>query len=508
MKPSSPKQRLLVFIVAYNAEKTIESVLARIPPALGEKFDVEILIIDDASKDRTFERGEAMRRRAHLSFPLCVLFNPVNQGYGGNQKIGFHYAIENNFDFVALVHGDGQYAPECLPDLMAPLAVGEADAVFGSRMLNSRDALKGGMPLYKYVGNKVLTWIQNRLLGSHLSEFHSGYRLYAVKALKDIPFDKNANVFHFDTEIIIQLLFAGFRIKELPIPTFYGDEICHVNGLRYAWDILAATLKASVQHLGLFYDRKFDCRRHDILNRHYLKFGYTSSHSLALKMVKPGWKVLNLGCGGGYLGAALEKQGCIVTGIDVEPLEPGVALSEFKIHDLNKPLPVDASQFDAILLMDVIEHLAAPEVFVENLLRSLKGTTHTRILVSTGNIAFLPLRLMLLIGQFNYGKRGILDLTHTRLFTAATLRQLFEQNGFDVIEQRGVPAPLPLAIGDNALAKGLTMINEWVIRLSASLFSYQVFIVVKPRPTLDALLKDAHTSSAERAGSFSEMAVA
>src|SRR3954464_14067673 len=141
------KQRLLVFIVAYNAERTIEKTLRRIPPSLLDHYDVEVLVIDDSSKDKTFEHGEALRRDNALPFKLTVLFNPVNQGYGGNQKIGFHYAIEKGFDFVALIHGDGQYAPECLPELIGPLATGQADAVIGSRMMGKGEARRGGMPL-------------------------------------------------------------------------------------------------------------------------------------------------------------------------------------------------------------------------------------------------------------------------------------------------------------------------------------------------------------------------
>ena len=125
------------------------------------------------------------------------LFNPLNQGYGGNQKIGYHYAISRNFDFVALLHGDGQYAPEVLPDLVRPLKEGRADAVFGSRMMKAGDALRGGMPRYKYVGNRILTNLQNQILGMKLSEFHSGYRVYSVKAISAVPFHRNTNDFHF-----------------------------------------------------------------------------------------------------------------------------------------------------------------------------------------------------------------------------------------------------------------------------------------------------------------------
>src|SRR5687767_15974936 len=114
--------------------------------------------------------GLDVRRSTAFPFALTVLFNPVNQGYGGNQKIGYHYAIERGFDFVALVHGDGQYAPEMLPELLTPLAQGDADVVLGSRMLVRGSALKGGMPLYKYIGNRILSWYQNRVLRCQLSE--------------------------------------------------------------------------------------------------------------------------------------------------------------------------------------------------------------------------------------------------------------------------------------------------------------------------------------------------
>src|SRR5438093_5947878 len=258
--PPSRQPRLLILIVAYNAEKTISEVLARVPPSLGDEYHVEVLVLDDSSQDRTFETSRHAQGAGTVPFPLHVLLNPVNQGYGGNQKIGYHFAIEHGFDFVALLHGDGQYAPEYLPDLVRPLRDGEADAVFGSRMLDGAGALRGGMPLYKFLGNRILSWFENRMLGTSLSEFHSGYRVYSVAALRQLPFELNTNDFHFDTEIIIQLLLARLRIRERPIPTYYGDEICHVNGLKYAANVTKAVLLARSQRMGLFYDRRFDCQ--------------------------------------------------------------------------------------------------------------------------------------------------------------------------------------------------------------------------------------------------------
>ncbi|MDH5537640.1 MAG: bifunctional glycosyltransferase/class I SAM-dependent methyltransferase, partial [Betaproteobacteria bacterium] len=458
---SDARPRLLIFVVAYNAEKTIRSVLTRIPTKLGEEYETEILIIDDSSRDGTFEEGHEVKRGQQIPYPIHILHNPINQGYGGNQKIGYQYAIENGFDFVALVHGDGQYAPERLPGLVAPLRDGEVGAVFGSRMMTRGGALKGGMPLYKFVGNKILTWYENRMLRTSLSEFHSGYRVYRVDALQRIPFHLNTRDFHFDTEIIIQLVIARIPILELPIPTYYGDEISHVNGLAYAWHVTVATTKASLQELSLFYDRKFDCAPAPAVHAHYaLKLGFTSSHTMALDAVRPGERVIDLGCAGGLFGAQLRAtRGCHVTGVDVAPPAEGVVLDRFVEHDLDRgPPDLDYDQADVVLLLDVIEHLKSPEHFVAELAQRLSPST--RLVVTTGNVAFGITRLMLLFGEFNYGKRGILDLTHSRLFTFKSLRALFEQAGYRVLRVRGVPAPFPLAAGNNALGAALLGLNK------------------------------------------------
>ncbi len=493
------KQRVLVFIVAYNAQATIKDVVSRIPRSLGDKYDVEVLIIDDASQDATFEVGHRLSLDQTGPLKLRVLFNPVNQGYGGNQKLGYHYAIENGFDFVALVHGDGQYAPECLPDLLEPLSKGEADAVFGSRMLTPRAALRGGMPMYKYVGNKILTWLENRLLKANLSEFHSGYRIYSTRALGALPFDCNTNDFHFDTEIIIQLLIAKLRIVELPIPTYYGDEICHVNGLKYALDVLIAAVKARLQVAGVLFERKFDCADPNSLP-YEPKLNYASPHSIAFAQIRDGATVLDLGCAGGYMGAILrQEKHCEVVGVDAFPL-PTHQLHEFYLHDLNQgPPKLDYRRFDYVLLLDVLEHLAQPERFLEQLRNALSLNLSCQIIASTGNVAYFITRTMLMLGEFNYGKRGILDLTHTRLFTFSSFRRSFVQSGFTISSTRGVPGPFPLALGDNLASRFLLAVNQLLIHLSRGLFSYQIFMIAKATPTLDTLLRDAQQESAKRA---------
>ncbi len=499
------KKRLLCFIVAYNAENTIQNVLSRIPLEIAREYDTEVLVIDDASGDRTFERSQQVLLDGSFSLPLTILYNPVNQGYGGNQKIGYHYAIKHGFDYVALIHGDGQYAPECLPDLVRPLSEGRADASFGSRMMTKGAALKAGMPLYKFVGNKILTWMENRILRTALSEFHSGYRVYSVDALRSVPFHLNSNGFCFDTEIIIQLVLAKFRIFETPIPTYYGDEICHVNGLKYAWDVMRAVVRARLQDLGLSYDRRLDFVGEQRGNEHYVgKLDYESPHSIALDAVPAGSRVLDLGCGGGYLGEALERtKQCRVTGVDCFPLSDQIVLSGFVRHDLNRGLPEAAVDgHDHVMMLDVIEHLLNPEQFVEDLYRRLHGSPAVTVIVSTGNVGFVATRLLLLFGKFNYGKRGILDLSHTRLFTFETLRNLFERSHFEIIETRGVPAPFPLAFGNRRFSRFLVGVNKAFIALSRGLFSYQILMIARARPSLECLLASSEEQATIRAASY------
>jgi glycosyltransferase involved in cell wall biosynthesis len=486
-------KRVLVFIVAYNAEKTIASVLSRIPEVLRTP-NVEVLIIDDFSRDETFQAGLNHADQVP-GLTVNVLRNPENQGYGGNQKLGYRYAIDRGFDVVALVHGDGQYAPEKLPMLIEPLVSGAADAVFGSRMIKKKDALDGGMPMYKWLGNQVLTTFQNKMLGTNLSEFHSGYRLYSTQALSRIPFERNSNDFHFDTDIIIQLIFSGLKIVELPIPTFYGDEICHVNGIKYAWDIFKTTLRAKLHEKNLLYDRKFDVGQVELT--YDLKLGFQSSHTMALDAVRPGDAVLDIGCGQGYVAEEMAKKAARVVGVDQyirSSANPKVEFRKFNLDSEVVPVPV--SDFDQIFMLDVIEHLRDPEVFMERL-RDAAANKRPEIVLTTANVGFFVTRMALLLGEFNYGRKGILDRTHTRLFTFRSLRELFEQTGFKIEDMRGIPAPFPKAVGNNALGRSLVRLNQMGIHILPGVFSYQIFVRARALPTVSTLLKQTQESSAE-----------
>ena len=215
-------------------------VIERIPTDVVDRVE-EIFVFDDFSTDRTYEAG-VQHREGPAAAKLVMHRNERNLMYGGNQKAGYRYALERGFDFVILLHGDGQYAPEVMDRLLAPLERGEADLVMGSRMLEP-GALEGNMPLYKFVGNKILTFGQNLMLRERFSEYHSGYRAYSCHALRKIPLERLTDSWHFDTQIILEFLARGFRIREVPIPTYYGDEICRVNGIPYALNCLMATAR-------------------------------------------------------------------------------------------------------------------------------------------------------------------------------------------------------------------------------------------------------------------------
>ncbi len=483
-------KRVLVFIVAYNAETTIEKVLSRIPASLHTP-DVEVLIIDDSSKDRTFQNGLRFQQ-ATSAFKITILRTPRNQGYGGNQKLGYRYAIDHGFDIVALVHGDGQYAPEKLPDLLQPLVRQEADAVFGSRMIDKKAARAGGMPAYKWLGNQVLTRFQNAMLGTELSEFHSGYRLYSTAALAQVPFEKNTNDFHFDTEIIIQFVLKKLRIAELPIPTFYGDEICHVNGMKYAWDVFKATCKARLCGIHLFYDRKFDVNPGE--PPHSDKLDFPSSQSFAAEACAPDDFVLQLGLGHANVAAELMGRLCHVTAIDFTSND--LAEASLAAPAVPMPhLPRKIGFYDKILLMDLIEHMHEPEKFMDDLRHEMNGQS-PEVIITSANVAFFITRVMLAFGQFNYSRKGILGLGHRRLFTFKSLRALLEQAGYEVIEERGVPAPFPLALGTNRWSRALLFVNQALIKVAKNLFAYQIFLRARPLPDAKHLLKETIAGSA------------
>src|SRR6266540_1413936 len=381
-------KRIGILVVAYNAASTLAQVLDRIPRDFVPRID-EVLVGDDHSQDSTYLVGLGYQQQSG-DLPLTVVRHPHNLGYGGNQKAGYRWAIENELDIVVLLHGDGQYAPEILPDIVEPL------------------------PLDKYVGNRILTQFENSMAGTDLSEWHSGYRAYSVDALRSIPFDRNSDGFDFDTQIILQLLEAGKRLHEIPIPTYYGDEICYVDGVKYAKDVSRQVLRYRAHKMG------FGSGEMAFASRAYeRKIDPDTSHGRILSWLadrRPS-RVLDLGCSDGALAAELRVHGHKVTGVDVEE-HPGVRdrLDAFVRADLEDGVPAQIGDgFDVIVAADVLEHVREPEPLLEDLTDRL--APGGSIVACVPNFGHWYPRLRVALGRFDYDRRGILDRGHVRFFT-------------------------------------------------------------------------------------------
>jgi glycosyltransferase involved in cell wall biosynthesis len=244
------KERICVVMPAYRAEKTLERTYRDLPM---EWVD-DVVLVDDASEDRTVE----VARRLGIH----TLVHPRNRGYGANQKTCYREALARGADVVAMVHPDHQYDPQAVPALVAPILAGQAEAVFGSRMLGGKP-IEGGMPKWKYFANLALTAAANAAFYVFLSEYHSGLRAYSRRYLETVRLDANSDDFVFDTEIIAQGVDAGLRIQEIPIQTRYFPEASQIGfrrSVRYGFEVLAVLVKYKLHrknlwHAGIFAPR-------------------------------------------------------------------------------------------------------------------------------------------------------------------------------------------------------------------------------------------------------------
>jgi glycosyltransferase involved in cell wall biosynthesis len=470
-----------ILVVAYNAASTLAQTLDRIPREFRSEIH-EVLVGDDHSQDSTHLVALGYQQTT-TDLPLTIVRHPENLGYGGNQKWGYQYAIDHGWDVVVLLHGDGQYAPELLPSMIEPIVAGKAEAVFGSRIMNRGEARRGGMPAYKYVGNRILTTFQNAVVGTELTEWHSGYRAYDVRALAQLPLEVNADGFNFDTEIIIQLHEAGFRIAEIPIPTYYGDEICYVDGIGYAKDVTKDVLRYRAHKMGFGTGAKaFASSSYDI------KEGDDSSHGRILRWMemRPPSRILDLGCSDGELGARLMGMGHAVVGVDYEE-HKGVRdrLVDFYQADLDHGIPDEVgNDFDLVLAADVLEHVRSPERLLVDIRARLRPGGS--LITSIPNFGHWYPRARVAIGRFDYDARGILDRGHLRFFTRRSFARLVKEAGWEVRRQESIGLPFEVADRGSASAGGTqgrslaTKIDRAAVSLRPQLFAYQFIYELEP----------------------------
>ncbi|MBF0515999.1 MAG: glycosyltransferase family 2 protein [Nitrospirae bacterium] len=234
-------KKIAVVMPAYNAEKTLQMTYDEVP----HEYVDEVILVDDASRDDTSSvaRGLGLRTIVHEK----------NKGYGGNQKTCYRSALDGGADIVVMLHPDYQYSPKLVTALASMIVSGHYDMVLGSRILGGT-ALRGGMPLYKYISNRFLTMFENWCLGIKLSEYHTGFRAFSRRLLETIPFEKNSDDFIFDNEIIVQALHFGFKIGEISCPTKYFDEASSINfnrSVEYGLGVIGASIKYLLKKRGI-----------------------------------------------------------------------------------------------------------------------------------------------------------------------------------------------------------------------------------------------------------------
>jgi glycosyltransferase involved in cell wall biosynthesis len=242
------RQKIVVVLPAYNAERTLERTFREIPLDLVD----DVILIDDASVDQTV----ALARR----LGIATLVHERNRGYGANQKTCYRAALERGADIVVMLHADYQYSPRLIPALAHLLGSGEFDVALGSRILGA-GAMRGGMPVYKYVSNRALTLVQNLLMGAKLSEYHTGYRAFTRAVLEALPLERNSDDFVFDAQMLSQILWAGFRVGEVTCPAKYFPEASSINfprSVRYGLGCLVTAVQFRLSKWGLRRFRTFE----------------------------------------------------------------------------------------------------------------------------------------------------------------------------------------------------------------------------------------------------------
>jgi len=245
------KKKIVVVMPAYNAAKTLKKTYDEIDKTIVD----EVILVDDASRDET--------ARAAKKLGISVIVHPQNRGYGGNQKTCYEAALKKKADIVIMLHPDYQYTPKLIPAMAHLLASGEYDVVLGSRILGGQ-ALKGGMPLYKYISNRFLTLAQNFLMGAKLSEYHTGYRAFTRKVLEAVPMAKNSDDFIFDNQMLSQIHYLGFGIAEITCPAKYFAEASSINFIRsttYGLGCLWTALQFRLAKMGLVRSELFNFER-------------------------------------------------------------------------------------------------------------------------------------------------------------------------------------------------------------------------------------------------------
>jgi 2-polyprenyl-3-methyl-5-hydroxy-6-metoxy-1,4-benzoquinol methylase len=447
--------RCAVLVLAHPETcAALPATLARIPASTAELFDEVAVLLDGES---------SVPSVPHLPAGVALRANPRSYGYGGRRKVAFEYALERGFDLAIVLEGDGRHPPERLPDLLAAAVLEKSPVVLGSR--------ETGAPRWTSLCLRAF-------LGMQVGDWTSGFRLYSCDVLRRIPFQLASDDRRFDTQVLIQCRALGVPVREVRAGSFEEPGAS-------AADAISPAVEYRLHQLHLQRNGAFLVDR-DV--RYTFKRSRTGSHVQILDAIRPGTRVLDLGCSQGLLARPLAGKGVRTTGVDVGPAEKVSGdLERYYRRDLEEPLDIPEERvFDYVVVADVIEHVRNREQLLRSARRYLKPDG--RLLISTPNIAVWFYRLSLLVGRFEYGPRGVLDETHVHLYTQSTFRREVERGGFRVLRRRVTSLPFEVLFESTGQSRLVALMNElyWVLaRLYPKMFAYQFLLEAEVTTVLD-----------------------
>jgi len=470
-----------LFLFGCADRERLLQTLERIPAAAAPWLQ-EVVVVPEPTTGLGLGDVEALAKRSGL--PVRLHRDPRDSGYGGARRAAFEYARVRGFDYVIQLRGDGAHPPEALPGLLHAALVGGQRVVIASRLVDRVETLRAGMTLARLAAHTLATGFQNRALGLALRDYHSSYRLYAASVLHGIPFQLNATDRRFETQILIQCRALGVPLCEVPVLPAWKEYGGGREGLR---EVIRGCATAVDYRLHQMHLTRRGCFFVEQDVHYTLKRSPTSSHMQIVASIRPGSRVLDLGCSQGLLAGPLREKDVRMVGVDSGPPERLAAEVEaYHRRDLEQPLELPLGRvFDYVVVADVIEHLRNRTQLMRSARRFLREDG--RLIISTPNVALWFYRLSLLAGRFEYGPRGVLDETHVRFYTGASFRREVEKAGFQVIRQRVTALPFEVVFQSTGRSRLVRMIAETyhlLARAWPSLFAYQ-FILEAEIITLD-----------------------
>ena len=455
-----------------------------VPEELWNHCDLHFLYLENAVVPATAPRLRRWLKERRIA-NVTVLQSPLPQGPGGLQKLGYRFAIDGGYDFTIALPGRRPISLALVQRFHSEWQRSAADVLLG---VGDRAPARRATAL----ASRLLGRLQSLATGRPLPAQQTGDRGYSTALLRKIPFEANTNEPHFDTEILLQACYVGARLVEVQVPHETQHAELPPPSLRTAQKTLRSTLQFKMHQMGMLCSIKYrDLSPEKYRDKTDMLY---SSHAQVLDLVarRAPQRLLDLGSGTGHVARRCEKLGAQVTGVDVRPPQPGTMHAFHRCNLDSEPVPVDPFQYDMVLLLDVIEHLSNPEEFLVRLRNqsesALLSDAPPQLVVSTPNVAFAAVRLNLLLGRWNYAERGILDITHKRLFTRASLLTALRDCGYKVEEVLPVGVPFEAVIGGKA-AQALGQLCHGLAQLWPTLFAFQFIVVCTPLPGIRQLLK-------------------